>query len=206
MQYLWEYRRHLRCLLPKPGIWITWACLLWRWDLKHGRNASYRTWFLVLFGLLNPWLSRLRWNQGWNKAMPSQFTLTLLYDSFPKLIFNSFEKCSHFTAYPRLSVSVCHSSQSLGEVQGDKSGLRQHFVDFDFNVLMSARFCLNNCKSGRVGMLCCAGYMWWNTRIKVNKLQSQTWLGHPVMKSRQIPSAQSGDAGDQFRICFLFTW
>ena len=44
--------------------------------------------------------------------------------------------------------------RSRNRVQGDPSGPRLHFVDFDLAVMMSALFCLGSCKSGRIGMAC----------------------------------------------------
>ena len=39
-------------------------------------------------------------------------------------------------------------NSSFVYLQGNKSGLRQHFVDFDLNVPVSACFCFGSSKSG----------------------------------------------------------
>ena len=44
--------------------------------------------------------------------------------------------------------------RSRNRVQGDPSGPRLHFVDFDLAVTMSALFCLGSCKYGRLGTPC----------------------------------------------------
>ena len=44
--------------------------------------------------------------------------------------------------------------ERTNKLQGDPSGWRLHFVDFDWVVPMYASFCLGSCKYSRIGMSC----------------------------------------------------